>query len=190
MLKAGFRCIVLSLLCAGSVAAQESHHRKGFWIGFGLGGGVNLSRGLDDRSLWGGSGYLRLGGTTRPNLLLGGEAIGWVRDHRDVTLSRGNAHFVVMYYPDVRNGFYFKGGIGGASITRSQSQANTTTTTSKGGFGSGIGLGYEIQIGRNLYLVPAADVLLQVFESETDPNLGRIPGTNTLLLFTLGLTWH
>jgi hypothetical protein len=190
MLKSMIGCLMLTMMLAGSVAGQESHRRKGFWIGFGLGGGVNLSRGLDDRNLWGGSGYVRLGGTTRPNLLLGGEAIGWARDYRDVTLSRGNAHFVVMYYPNVQTGFYLKGGVGGASITRSRTQGNTTTTTSKGGFGSGIGLGYEVQIGRNLYLVPAADFLLQVFESETDPNLGRIPGTNTLLMFTLGLTWH
>ena len=60
----------------------------------------------------------------------------------------------------------------------------------KGGFGTGLGAGYEVKIGRNLYLVPAADFLLQLFKKETDPVLGRIPGSNTLLLFNLGLTWH
>jgi hypothetical protein len=69
-------------------------------------------------------------------------------------------------------------------------QGNTHTSTDKGGFGAGVGLGYEIQIGRNLYLVPAADFLLQAFERETDPTLGEVPGSNTLLLFSLGLTWH
>jgi outer membrane protein with beta-barrel domain len=185
--------LLLATTLAASVSAQEarpSNVRKGFWIGFGLGGGVNLSQGLDNKSLWGGNGYIRLGGTTKPDILLGGEAIGWTVDDRGNTLERGNAHFVVMWYPNVKKGFYLKGGIGVASIGESRSAGNTTTTTTKGGFGSGAGLGYELQIGKNLYLVPSADFLLQVFSSENDPVLGNIPGTNTMLLFNLGLTWH
>jgi hypothetical protein len=182
--------LVLAALAAGSLAAQDAPQRKGFWIGFGLGPGLNLSHGLDDKSLWGGNGYLRLGGTTKANLLLGGEAIGWTVDYKDVTLSRGNAHFVVMWYPNVRSGFYLKGGVGGASISRAKTSGNTETRTTKGGFGTGLGMGYELKIGRNLYLVPATDFLVQLFEKETDPVLGRIPGSNTLLLFNLGLTWH
>jgi hypothetical protein len=185
--------LLLATTLAASASAQESRPsnvRKGFWIGFGLGGGVNLSQGLDDKSLWGGNGYIRLGGTTKPNILLGGEAIGWSASDRGNTLERGNAHFVVMWYPNVKKGFYLKGGIGVASIGESRTSGNTTTTTTKGGFGTGAGLGYELQIGKNLYLVPSADFLLQVFSSENDPVLGNIPGTNTMLLFNLGLTWH
>jgi hypothetical protein len=95
----------LLVLLSGSLGAQESHRRQGFWLGFGLGPGVNLSEGLDGEKLWGGNGYLRLGGTPRRNLLLGGEAIGSAVDYRDVTLSRGNVHFVALLYPDVRSGF-------------------------------------------------------------------------------------
>ncbi len=182
--------LTLAAFAAGSVVAQDAPARKGFWIGFGLGPGVNLSQGLDDKSLWGGNGYLRLGGTPRANLILGGEAIGWTVDDRDVTLSRGNVHFVALWYPNVRSGFYLKGGVGGASIQRRSESGNTSTTTHKGGFGAGAGVGYELKIGRNLYLVPATDLLIQLFEKETDPVLGRIPGSNTLLLFNLGLTWH
>lgn len=182
--------LVLAALGTRSLSAQDAPQRKGFWIGFGLGPGVNLSQGLDDKSLWGGNGYLRLGGTPRSNLLLGGEAIGWTVDYKDVTLSRGNAHFVTMWYPNVKSGFYLKGGIGGASISRRKTSGNSETTTTKGGFGLGLGTGYELKIGRNIYLVPAADLLLQFFSKETDPVLGDIPGTNSLLLFNLGLTWH
>jgi hypothetical protein len=190
MLRSVMTGIILGTLVAGSLHAQEKHRRQGFWLGFGLGPGVNLSENLDGEKLWGGNGYLRMGGTPKRNLLLGGEAIGWAVDHRNVTLSRGNVHFVALLYPNVRSGFYLKGGIGGAQIARSRVQGNTRTSTHKGGFGAGLGLGYELQIGRNLYLVPATDFLLQVFEKETDPVLGEIPGSNTLLLFTLGLTWH
>lgn len=190
MRTTSWSALVLVALTAGSLAAQDVPERKGFWIGFGLGAGVNLSQGLDDKSLWGGNGYIRLGGTPKSNLLLGGEAIGWTVDYKSVTLSRGNVHFVALWYPNVRSGFYLKGGIGGASIARHKESGNTTTTTTKGGFGAGLGTGYELKIGRNIYLVPSADLLIQAFEKETDPVLGDIPGTNTLLLFNLGLTWH
>ncbi len=182
--------LLLTALSVSTISAQDAPQRKGFWLGFGVGAGVNLSQGLDDKSLWGGNGYLRLGGTPRSNLLLGGEAIGWTVDYKDVTLSRGNVHFVTMWYPNVRSGFYLKGGIGGASIARRKESGNTETTTSKGGFGMGLGTGYEVKIGRNIYLVPSADLLLQFFEKDTDPVLGDIPGHNSLLLFNLGLTWH
>jgi len=190
MRRSAWLGLVLAALAAGSLAAQDGPQRKGFWIGFGLGPGVNLSQGLDDKSLWGGNGYVRLGGTTKPNLLLGGEAIGWTVDYKDVTLSRGNVHFVALWYPNVRSGFYLKAGVGGASIARAKSSGNTETRTTKGGFGTGLGTGYELKIGRNLYLVPSADLLIQLFKKETDPVLGDIPGSNTLLLFNLGLTWH
>jgi hypothetical protein len=182
--------LLLTSLVTVPLAAQDERTHKGFWIGFGLGAGVNLPAGLDDKSLWGGNGYLRLGGTPKQQLLLGGEVIGWTVDNRNVTLNRGNAHFVAMYYPSAKSSFYLKGGIGGASIGRESNAGSTRTTTTKGGFGAGAGLGYEIRIGRNIYLVPAADFLFQAFKKEIDPVLGPVPGTNTLLLFNLGLTFH
>jgi hypothetical protein len=182
--------LITLVTLVGSLEAQQAHQRKGFWIGFGLGPAENLSKGLDGQRLWGGGGYVRLGGTTRPNLLLGGEAMGWTVDYRGATLSRTNVHFVALLYPAVRHGFYLKGGLGGAELTRRTTSGNTVTTTSKEGFGTGLGLGYEIPIGRNLYLVPATDVAFQFFSRENDPNLGQIPGSNTIVFFTLGLTWH
>ena len=177
-------------LLAGTVTAQRSHQRKGLWIGFGLGPAENLSTGLDGHRLWGGGGYFRMGGTTRPNLLLGGEGLGWAVDYRGATLSRTNLHFVAMLYPQVHSGLYLKGGLGAAELSRRTTRGNTVTTSTKEGFGTGLGLGYEIQIGRNLYLVPAADLAFQFFSRESDPNLGQIPGSNTIGFFTLGLTWH
>ncbi len=116
--------------------------------------------------------------------------MGWTVDDRGATLSRTNVHFVALLYPQVRSGLYLKAGVGGAELTRRTTKGNTVTTTNKGGFGTGLGVGYEIQIGRNLYLVPATDLAFQFFSEETDPTLGHIPGSNTIVYFTLGLTWH
>lgn len=181
---------LLALLAAAPLAAQDPSVHKDFWIGFGFGPGVNLSDGFDGESRWGGNGYLRLGGTPDAKLLLGGEVIAWTREENNVHLSRGNAQFVAMYYPCPCGGLYLKGGLGFASISRSTEQGNTHTTTTKGGLGSGLGVGYELRLGKNLFLVPSADFLFQVFEKDTDPVLGKIPATNTMLLFNLGLTWH
>ena len=180
-------------LTAGATAAQEetgAHPHRGFWIGFGFGGGVNLSEGLDGQQLGGGGGYLRLGGTPSQKVLLGYEAIGWVRELNGATLGRGNGSFVVQFYPSERGGVFFKGGVGYATIARATISGNTTTATSENGFGLTLGAGWDVRLGSNIYLVPDVDLLFQWFESKNDPVLGQIPGNNTILLFTLGLTWH
>lgn len=181
-------CIALTL--GASVAFTQGHEHRGFWIGFGFGGGINLSEGLDGERLGGGGGYLRLGGTPSQKVLLGFEALAWVRDKDGVALDRDNATFTAMFYPSEKGGAFLKGGVGLASISRASNSGNSTTTTTKDGFGLTAGAGWDVKIGRNLYLVPDVDFLFQWFEAQTDPVLGAIPGHNTIVLFTLGLTWH
>lgn len=184
---------VVLFLTAGASAAQDTtgaHRHRGFWIGFGFGGGVNLSEGLDGQQLGGGGFYFRLGGTPSQKVLLGFESIGWVREVDGASLGRGNGSFVVQFYPSERGGAFFKGGVGFATIARATVSGNTTTATSENGFGLTLGAGWDVRLGRNIYLVPNLDLLLQWFESKSDPVLGQIPGNNTILLFTLGLTWH
>jgi hypothetical protein len=178
------------LLFAGSTHAQRAHEHRGFWIGFGLGGGINLTEGMDGESLAGGSGYIRLGGTPSQRVLLGFESIGWARGSSGTTLGRANSSFVVLFYPTMDGGLFFKGGVGGASVARVSDEGNTTTTTTESGFGVTLGAGWDVRIGRNLYLSPNLDLLLQMLGEEEDPVLGNIPSTNSILLFTLGLTWH
>lgn len=180
-------------LVAGAAAAQAPaniHEHRGFWIGFGLGGGTNLSQGLDGDRLGGGAGYLRLGGSVSQRVLLGFDGVFWGRDQGGNTIARGNGSFAMLFYPSERGGGFVKGGLGWASISRSTISGSTTTTTTKGGFGLTVGAGWDVRLGRNLYLTPNLDFLFQAFESEVDPVLGEIPGTNTMLLFTLGLIWH
>jgi outer membrane protein with beta-barrel domain len=182
--------LAAGLLLAAPLSAQGRNEHKGFWIGFGLGGGVNLSQGLDNDRLWGGAGYLRLGGTPKANVLLGGEVAGWTTSKSGVELNRGVIQFMAQLYPSPKSGFYLKAGIGVAEIERVNSSGSSQTSTSKEGVGLSAGAGYEIQIGRNLHLVPAADLIVQGFKKQTDPVLGNIPGTNAIAMFTLGLTWH
>jgi len=189
MLIAG-TAVALAAGAASAQAREGGHEHRGFWIGFGFGGGINLSEGLDGERLGGGGGYLRLGGTPSQKVLLGFEGLAWARDVDGSALGRGNGSFVVQFYPSQRGGAFLKGGVGIASISRATTSGNTTTTTTRDGFGLTAGTGWDVRLGRNLYLTPNVDFLFQWFESDQDPVLGTIPGTNTILLFTLGLTWH
>jgi hypothetical protein len=180
--------IVLALLClagvpASSAAQPAAQRHQGFWIGFGFGGGVNLSKGLDHERLTSGSFYVRLGGTPNQRLLLGFEAIGWAKERNDVILSRGNATFTAMWYPCRCGGVFLKGGIGSAAVNRDVQVGDEHHSATKGGFGTTFGVGGDLKIGRNLYLTPNLDWLVQIFDSETAKS-------NHLFLFTLGLTWH
>ena len=71
--------VLCLLLVASNAHAQRQQRHEGFWIGFGIGGGANLSRGLDDETSGGGAAYLRLGGTLSQKFLLGGEILAWGR---------------------------------------------------------------------------------------------------------------
>ena len=173
------------LVLAAPLAAQSEHPHRGFWIGFGLGAGVNLTTALDNESRAGIAGYLRLGGTPSQSILLGFESIGWAEGED----FRGNGTFTVVGYPS-RQGLYLKGGVGFATLGHSETSGNTTTSTSVSGFALTSGLGYDIKIGRNIYLVVGADVLTQFFKAQTAPGLGNVPATNVIVMGTLGLTWH
>jgi len=191
--------IVLSL----PLHAQDStppSHRRGFWLGFGIGGGVNLTSTLDDGSKAGFASLFRAGGTLSPKWLLGGETSGWSADVGDDDWAwRSNLSAIAIFYPSARRGLFFKAGPGVAFINESRSttvrvdgvDVTTSQSASEIGFGATFGVGHDIRIGRKLSLVPEVTYLLQAFEERsTSTQLGDIPATNSILFFTLGLTFH
>lgn len=133
-LRRGLILVFCSLAVPTLTSAQsESQPHKGFWIGFGFGGGVNLSKGIDNERLTSGSFYVRLGGTPNQRLLLGFEAIGWAKDRDGVILSRGNATFTGMWYPCRCGGVFLKGGIGSAAVNRDVQVGSEHHSSTKGG---------------------------------------------------------
>lgn len=170
----------LALAVASPAEAQREVRHRGFWIGFGAGGGWNTSDGLDGETLGGGAVYLRLGGTPSERLLVGGEVNGWLRDQDGAVVSRGNVTLTLMFYPSRNGGLFVKGGAGVAQVAVSQRIQNVTTTITDEGVGTTLGAGFDIRLGRNFYVTPNVDFL---FQSINDAN-------NTLTLFSLGVTWH
>lgn len=179
--------LMLGLFAASTANAQGRHRHDGFWIGFGLGAGVNTAQNLDDGRRGGGAAYVRLGGTVSQKVLLGGELSVWGRQDEaipgtlSVTTTRSNATFTVLFFPSEKGGLFLKGGIGGANV-----EAETLgVEVSEQGLGTTLGLGIDARLGRNLYLTPNLDFLIQTFE-----RAGGSTTTNTLVLLTIGLTWH
>src|SRR3989442_15896926 len=94
------RCLaalaVLGLWGASAATAQKPQTRQGFWIGFGFGyGSSNVSCdgcGSSSRES-SGSGFLKLGGTLSPHVLLGGEVNAWTKSENGGTATLGNTSF-------------------------------------------------------------------------------------------------
>jgi len=162
------------VLATGNAQAQQNEH-DGFWIGFGVGGGYDT-----DANLGGGAGYFRLGGTPTQQVLIGVEGLGWARTQNSVTISRANLTGTLMVYPSRSGNVFLKSGLGFASVTAGQTTGNVTRSVSDQGLGATFGAGYDIKLGRNFYLTPNADVQLQIINHDT----------RSLLLITLGGTWH
>ena len=168
----------LLLGISSMAAAQDTAPHSGFWLSGGIGVGTTDSDTDDDT---GPAGYLRMGGTTSERVLLGGEFVGMSRDVGGATISQGNATFSAFYYPASPGGFFAKAGLGFASATVSEDIGPGTFTTDESGFGMTLGAGYDIRIGRNLFLTPNLDILIQSFNEFADSNL---------FLLTLGIGFH
>ena len=166
-------------LAAQSDGAGPQPVRQGFWIGFGLGAGSNLSRGLAG-TRGGGAGYLRMGGTVNQHLMIGGEGMSWARSSGGSTLTQGNTVAAVYFYPSATGGLYLKSGVGFAHRITSTSAGSVTVTDSHAGFGATFGGGIDIQVGRNVFITPNLDFQFQSIEG----------ATGGLAYLTVGVTWH
>src|SRR5688572_19990875 len=104
----GFTALLTALL-ATSAFAQHAQTRQGFWIGGGMGyGSLGLScTGCSDVGREGGlSGYAKLGGTLRQNILLGVEMNGWTDSEGSARVSMGNFSGAAYWYPMVTSGLF------------------------------------------------------------------------------------
>lgn len=170
------------LLTAMPVLAQgnDTAPHAGFWLSGGFGAGFTDTDNEESDS--GPAGYLRMGGTPSDRLSLGGEIIGVNRDVDGVDVSQGNATLTALYYPHSPGGLFVKGGLGFATATVSaELPGGATLTDDESGFGLTFGAGYDIRLGRNFFLTPNLDVLIQSYNEFADSNI---------LLLTLGLGFH
>jgi hypothetical protein len=169
-LRATGICAILAAIMATSAVAQQEQTRQGFWIGGGLGYGSLGCSGCD--RVGAPSGYFKLGGTLRQNILLGVETNGWTKSELGQRLTMGNLSGAVYWYPMVTNGLFIKGGAGYSILDNGV--ANTS------GFGLLGGVGYDVRVGRNLSITPVANWFRGSFNG----------GSADVLQLGLGVTSH
>lgn len=176
-------------LVAQSAAPHVNQH-KGFWIGFGLGGGsvgAECDYCGNDRTS-GLSGNLKLGGTLSQSFLLGFESNGWVHSESGVDELLGFGSFIGVWYPSKTAGFYLKLGLGGMNYSADDGVDKLTATAPSGSFG----LGYDLRATDNMsvtfYLNSMASSSVDVhFNGITVNDVGV---SVNLVQIGVGLTWH
>jgi hypothetical protein len=178
-LRATGFCAMLTALLATSAFAQQAQTRQGFWVGGGMGyGSLGLSCdgcGSVDRE-GGLSGYAKLGGTLRQNILLGVEFNGWTKSEGAGRVTMGNMSGAAYWYPMPAQGLFIKAGVGYADLAVDDGVA----TSSDGGFGVLGGVGYDVRVGKNLSITPVANWFRGSFTG----------GAANVLQFGVGVTSH
>ncbi len=157
--------------------AQDFQWHDGFWVSVGAGGGWYSDDTFSADATGGATLYARLGGQVMPQLLLGGEVIGWAWDQGNTSAGVANITGTVLFYPQMNMDLFLRAGAGYASRTI-RDEANAVTNT-KGGFGTTIGAGYDLRISRAFAVTLNVDFMEQ-----------RVDGTTgTVFALTAGATF-
>ena len=179
-----------SLLLAAPLAAQgHAQTREGFYATFGLGAGsagVSCNGCATDRES-AASMYVNMGGTVRPNLLIGGEISGWTKSDQGVDETISSLMAVAHYYPAAKQGFFLSGGLGYTMMKLDDSVDEVKSA----GVGMQVGAGFDWRVANTFSLTPYAQYV-RAFGAEAKVN-GTSSGSNAnpnVLQVGLGFTWH
>ena len=176
---AGAIALVTLSLAAAPAAAQHPQTREGFWAGAGMGwGSMGLScDGCGDLDRTGSyTGYFNIGGTLRPNLLLGAELNGWTKSEGGATVRLGNVSAAAYWYPMVQSGLFLKGGAGYSRL----SADDGFLSASDDGFGILMGMGYDVRVARTTSITPVLNYFRGAFDG----------GSADVVQLGLGVTFH
>ncbi len=183
----------LMLWQAETASAQQPRPRDGFWAALGLGYGAN------SMSCGGGCAFtpdakggaitasVKMGGTPKSSLRLGGEINVWVKNVAGLTETVGNISGAAYFYPAPRGGFFVKGGLGLASFHLTQANSSLSAD----GVGLLTGVGYDVRLSQKVSLTPVANVFVG---SDGDLKSGStlvIPGVrHTIVDFGLSVQYN
>lgn len=152
-----------AVLTIGSASVASAQERSGFFFGIGFGyGSLGLScDGCDTEREGSYSGTFRLGGAVNPQLLLGGESVGWYKDENGASLSFGTLTGNAYYYPSKSANFFVKGGVG---LGWTEAQIDFVGSDTETGFGWQVGAGYDFRLGTKTALTPSVTYAMGHFD--------------------------
>ncbi|MCI5072546.1 autotransporter domain-containing protein [bacterium] len=167
--------ILLSLsffvgLAFGSVHAQEYTDRKGFFIGFSLGGGgLNVDGGDYRKGAY--LGGLRIGGGISEDILLMAETNNAIGEEDGLTVTHGSLSFAAQFF--FRDNFYVRPAIGIATLQVDGSEGSFSfSSTSDAGFNASVSAGYEFRLSKRFALSPEITYAYSSVESITVSHYG------------------
>lgn len=139
--------VVLSCALAADGVAQENEVPDGWLLAGGLGAGwsrVSCDVCVRSHDL-GPAVYVRLGRHVRPNLLVGGEVVGWTHTAEDVREIVGVASAVGHLYPRPGGPLYLRGGLGWVTYRAEDDVVSNSAGIQLGaGFEFGVGGGFAL----------------------------------------------
>jgi len=184
--------VAAALIVPGALEAQSGPRHSGMWLGVGAGAGsarVTCATCVEER-LGGPSGYLRLGGTISPSVLLGGEGSIWVKTDEDQDQLLGSVNAIALLYPRLTSGFHVKGGLGVLRYQVNEDQ-NPDATAKVSGLSLVLGVGYDLKVASQYSLSPFASLVVSSFGTLSQDDEDLASGVNTSLFqFGLGITSH
>lgn len=138
--------VTIVALAAVASAETPEPRRGGFFVGFGVGGGIaRPDAGVDYEG--GGTGSFRIGYAPMDEFTIGLESVSWVSSVNGVDWTFSVAGAGGTYYPG-NTGFFGKLGVGLASIEAKVS----SVSVSESGFGVLAGTGFEQRLTRKFAL--------------------------------------
>ena len=174
---------VLTLAAAPALAGTHPPDRKGFMIGFGLGGGSAALQDGGDRE-GGVTGNLRIGYALRPDLVLHYEGAAWTRTFNqpigDVTWSFSTNAAALTYYPPA-TGLFVRGGIGFGTARIQLKTGGVTVSDDETGFGFLMAAGWEFRLTQKFALAPQMEYAYQTLD---------ILESSNFFDFGLGFNWY
>ncbi len=121
---------------------------------------------------------VRVGGTSSPHLLLGGDVIASGARADGMQQLQATAGATALVYPSADGSLFVTGGMG-AVVRGTEYSAGTVTNVGwHAGFAAHLGLGYDVPLGTSLAFTPNLEVLYQTASS------------GIAFLLTVGLTWQ
>ena len=133
----------------------------------------------------------------RPTFLLGAELNVWRRGEDDgsrrIIALTGNAY----WYPNIKHGWYLKGGAGLTDFRKTSGDQDAITSRS---FALSMGTGYEVRVNPHTSVVPFLNIIASAFgswynvsdESDTRTVIDKGEGNAKVFLIQIGMgiTWH
>lgn len=160
--------VAAATLAATPAVAQQAQTRQGFFFSAGLGyGSMGLGcEGCEGQGREGGvNGYVTLGGTLSPNLRLGVELNGWVRNEHGNVGTLSSLMATAYVYPRTTQGLFVKGGLGYSALIGDYNVLDQDLA-SESGLGLLVGAGYDVRIGGNTSVTPYVTYLRGAFDGD------------------------